>query len=148
MKLICGEKTVQSLPKFDFIEDLSLSAFLKHYSNIAESIKLIKEITFYRWISMYYVFPTRASVFLTSLTKFGGKKMRSSRRERCFYSDYFISKCNFIEESFFHIAQQSNRRSRCFSFLLSLNSFFSLIFSSFSRWRLLIFAPKKLGRRV
>ena len=132
MKLICGEKTVQSLPKFNFIEDLSLSAFLKHYSNISESIKLIKEIIFYRWISMYDVFPTRASVFLTSLTKFGGKKMRSSRRERCFYSDYFISKCNFIEESFFHIAQQSNRRSRCFSFLLSLNSFFSLIFSSFS----------------
>ena len=105
MKLICGEKTVQSLPKFDFIEDLSLSAFLKHYSNIAESIKLIKEITFYRWLSMYYVFPTRASVFLTSLTKFGGKKMRSSRRERCFYSNYFIPKCNYIEESFFHIAQ-------------------------------------------
>ena len=132
MKLICGEKTVQSLPKFDFIEDLSLSAFLKHYSNIAESIKLIKEITFYRWISMYYVFPTRASVFLTSLTKFGGKKMRSSRRERCFYSNYFIPKCNYIEESFFHIAQQSNRRSCCFCFLLSLSSFLSLIFSSFS----------------
>ena len=50
MKLICGEKTVQSLPKFDFIEDLSLSAFLKHYSNIAESIKPNKEVTFYRWI--------------------------------------------------------------------------------------------------
>ena len=132
MKLICGEKTVQSLPKFDFIEDLSLSAFLKHYSNIAESIKLIKEITFYRWISMYYVFPTRASVFLTSLTKFGGKKMRSSRRERCFYSNYFIPKCYYIEESFFHIALQSNKRSCCFCFLLSLSSFLSLIFSSFS----------------
>ena len=132
MKLICGEKTVQSLPKFDFIEDLSLSAFLKHYSNIAESIKLIKEITFYRWLSMYYVFPTRASVFLTSLTKFGGKKMRSSRRERCFYSNYFIPKCYYIEESFFHIALQSNKRSCCFCFLLSLSSFLSLIFSSFS----------------
>ena len=132
MKLICGEKTVQSLPKFDFIEDLSLSAFLKHYSNIAESIKLIKEITFYRWISMYYVFPTRASVFLTLLTKFGGKKMRSSRRERCFYSNYFIPKCYYIEESFFHIALQSNKRSCCFCFLLSLSSFLSLIFSSFS----------------
>ena len=131
MKLICAEKTVQSLPKFDFIEDLSYSAFLKHYSNIAESIKLIKEITFYRWISMYYIFPTRASVFLTSLTKFGGKKMRSSRREICFYSNYFIPKCNYIEESFFHIAQQSNRRS-CFCFLLSLSCFLSLIFSSFS----------------
>ena len=105
MKLICGEKTVQSLPKFGFIEDLSRSALLKHYSNIAESIKLLKEITFYRWISMYYVFPTRASVFLTLLTKFGGKKIRSSRRERCFYSNYFIPKCNCIEESFCHIAQ-------------------------------------------
>ena len=124
INLICHGKTVQSLPKFDFPEDLSLFTFLKHYSNIAESIKLIKEITFYRWISMYYVFPTRASVFLTSLTKFGGKKMRSSRRERCFYSNYFIPKCNYIEES--------NRRSCCFCFLLSLSSFLSLIFSSFS----------------
>ena len=124
---------------------LKISPFL-HF--IAESIKLIKEITFYRWISMYYVFPTRASVFLTLLTKFGGKKMRSSRRERCFYSNYFIPKCYYIEESFFHIALQSNKRSCCFCFLLSLSSFLSLIFSSFSYWRLPIFASQKLGCRV
>ena len=42
IKFICGGKTVQSLPKFDFLEDRSLSTYLKHYSNIAESIKLIK----------------------------------------------------------------------------------------------------------
>ena len=46
-------KTVQSLPKFDFPEDFFLSAF--NYSNIAESIKLIKEITF-RWISVFTYF--------------------------------------------------------------------------------------------
>ena len=51
MKLIYGEKTVQRLPKFDFPEDFSLSGFLKHYINIAESIILIKEITFHKWIS-------------------------------------------------------------------------------------------------
>ena len=44
MQLICGGKTVQSLPKFDFLEGFSLSANLKHYSNAAESIKTIKEI--------------------------------------------------------------------------------------------------------
>ena len=53
MQPICGGKTVQSLPKFDFLEDFSLSAFL--YRNIAESIKLIKEITF-RWISVFTYF--------------------------------------------------------------------------------------------
>ena len=56
MKLICGGKTVQNLPKFDFPEDLSLSTYLKHYSSIAEPIKLIKEITFHRWISMFTYF--------------------------------------------------------------------------------------------
>ena len=56
MKLIYGEKTVQRLPKFDFPEDFSLSAFLKHYINIAESIILIKEITFHKWISTFTYF--------------------------------------------------------------------------------------------
>ena len=40
MKLINGGKTVQRLPKFEFPEDFSLSAFLKHYCNIVESIIL------------------------------------------------------------------------------------------------------------
>ena len=127
MKLICGEKTVQSLPKFNFIEDLSLSAFLKHYSNISESIKLIKEIIFYRWISMYDVFPTRASVFLTSLTKFGGKKMRGSRRERCFYSNYFIPKCNCNEESFFSYSTTKQQKKLLFLFF----TFFKFLFISY-----------------
>ena len=56
MKLIYGEKTVQRLPKFDFPEDFSLSPFLKHYINIAESIILLKEITFHRWISTFIYF--------------------------------------------------------------------------------------------
>ena len=43
-QLICGGKTVQSLPKFDFPEGFSLSWNLKHCSNTAESIKIIKEI--------------------------------------------------------------------------------------------------------
>ena len=63
MKLISGGKTVQSLPKFDFPEDLSLSTFLKHYSNIAESIKLIKEMTFGRWISMFTYFQLAQAYF-------------------------------------------------------------------------------------
>ena len=44
------------LPSFDFPEDLSLSTFLEHYINIAESMTLIKEITFHRWISMFTYF--------------------------------------------------------------------------------------------
>ena len=44
MQLIYGEKTNQSLPKFKFPVGFSLSANPKHYSNTAESIKLIKEI--------------------------------------------------------------------------------------------------------
>ena len=63
MKLIFGEKTVQILPKFDFSEDFSLSTFLKHYSNIAESITLIKEITFHRWISMFTYFQLAQAYF-------------------------------------------------------------------------------------
>ena len=109
INLICRGKTVQSLPKFDFPEDLSLFTFLKHYSNTAESIKLIEEITFYRWISMYYIFPTRASVFFMSLTKLGGKKMWISRRERCFYSNYFIPKCNENVMKIF-VSQKLDRR--------------------------------------
>ena len=42
MQLIYGGKTIQSLPKFEFPVGFSLST--KHYSNTAESIKLIKEI--------------------------------------------------------------------------------------------------------
>ena len=44
MPLIYGGKTNQSLPKFEFPIELSLYANPKHYSNTAESIKLIKEI--------------------------------------------------------------------------------------------------------
>ena len=44
MHLIYGEKTNQSLPKFEFPIGFSLYANSKHYSNTAESIKLIKEI--------------------------------------------------------------------------------------------------------
>ena len=44
MQLIYGGKTNQSFPKFEFPVGFSLSANPKHYSNIAESIKLIKEI--------------------------------------------------------------------------------------------------------
>ena len=95
-----------------------------------------------------YIFPTHSSVFLTSLTKFGRKKMWSSGRERSFSSSYFIPKCNYIEDSVFQIEQQSNRGSCSFSFLLSLSSFFFVIFSSFSRWRLPVFDSQKLGRRV
>ena len=88
------------------------------------------------------------NVFLTSLTRFGVTKMRSSRRERSFSSSYFIPKCNYIEDSAFRIAQKSKRESCCFSFWVSLSSFFFLIFSSFSLWRLPVFASQKLGRRV
>ena len=44
MQQICGGKTNQSLPKFQFPVGFALSANPKHYSNTAESIKLIKEI--------------------------------------------------------------------------------------------------------
>ena len=45
MKLIYGVKTVQSLPRFKFPLEFSLSVNKKHYSNEAKSIKLIEEIT-------------------------------------------------------------------------------------------------------
>ena len=63
MKLIFGKKTVQILPKFDFSEDLSFSTFLKHCSNIVESITLIKEITFHRWISVFTYFQLAQAYF-------------------------------------------------------------------------------------
>ena len=44
MQLIYGGKTNRSLAKFEFHVGFSLSANPKHYSNTAESIKLIKEI--------------------------------------------------------------------------------------------------------
>ena len=44
MQLIYGGRAVQSLPKFGLPEGFSLSANLKHCSNNAESIKIIKEI--------------------------------------------------------------------------------------------------------
>ena len=44
MKLIFGKKTVEILPKFDFSGDLSLSTFLKHYSNIAVFIHLSEKL--------------------------------------------------------------------------------------------------------
>ena len=44
MQLIYRGKTVQSLPRFKFPQEFSLSINMKHYSNKAESIKLIEEI--------------------------------------------------------------------------------------------------------
>ena len=44
IQLIYGGKTVQILPKFNLRKGFSLSANLKHCSNTAESIKIIKEI--------------------------------------------------------------------------------------------------------
>ena len=44
MQLIYGDKTKQSLPRFKFPESFSLSANPKHFSNKAESLKVIEEI--------------------------------------------------------------------------------------------------------
>ena len=44
MQLIYGGKTKESLPRFKFPESFSLSANPKHFSNKAESLKVIKEI--------------------------------------------------------------------------------------------------------
>ena len=44
MQLIYEGKTVQSLSRFKFPQEFSLSINKKHYSNEAESIKLIEEI--------------------------------------------------------------------------------------------------------
>ena len=44
MQLIYGGKTKESLPRFKFPESFSLSANPKHFSNKAESLKVIEEI--------------------------------------------------------------------------------------------------------
>ena len=44
MRLICGGKTNQSLPRFKFPESFSLNVKPKHYSNTLESIKIINEV--------------------------------------------------------------------------------------------------------
>ena len=44
MQLIYGRKTKQSLPRFDFPTNFSLSVNKKHYSNEEESMKFIKKI--------------------------------------------------------------------------------------------------------
>ena len=44
MHLIYGGKTNQSLPRYQFAKDFSLSVNPKHYSNKKESLKLIDEI--------------------------------------------------------------------------------------------------------
>ena len=44
MQLIYGGKTQQSLPRFKFPDDFSLSCNPKNFSNTEESIKLIKEV--------------------------------------------------------------------------------------------------------
>ena len=46
MQLIYGGNTRQSLPRFKFPESFSLSANPKHFSNKAESLKVIEEIIF------------------------------------------------------------------------------------------------------
>ena len=46
MQLIYGGKTNQSLPRYQFPKEFSLSVNLKHYSNENESQKLIDEIIF------------------------------------------------------------------------------------------------------
>ena len=63
MKLVWGGKIVQSLPNFDFPEDLSLSTCFKPYSHIAKSIKLIKVIIFHRWILMFSDFQLAQAYF-------------------------------------------------------------------------------------
>ena len=44
MQLIYGGKTNRSIPSIDFPEGFSLRTNPKHYSNTAESIKIIEEI--------------------------------------------------------------------------------------------------------
>lgn len=44
MQLIYGGKTLQSLPRYKFPEDFSLSVNRKHFSNTTESIKLLNEV--------------------------------------------------------------------------------------------------------
>ena len=44
MQLIYGDKTLQSLPRYQFPQSFSLSVNPKHYSNTTESLKLLNEI--------------------------------------------------------------------------------------------------------
>ena len=44
MQLIYDGKTVQSLPRFKFPQEFSLSANPTHFSNSSESIKLFEEV--------------------------------------------------------------------------------------------------------
>ena len=44
MQLIYGDKITQSIPKFKFPKQFSLSANPKHFSNTEESLKYIREI--------------------------------------------------------------------------------------------------------
>ena len=44
MQLIYGGKTTQSLPRYEFPAEFSLSLNQKHYSNQDEAIKFINEI--------------------------------------------------------------------------------------------------------
>ena len=44
IQLIYGEKTSQSLPRFKFPKEFSLSVNPKHFSNTNESLKFLKEI--------------------------------------------------------------------------------------------------------
>ena len=44
LQLICGGKTKQSLPQYNFPHSFSLSVNPNHFSNIKESIKMINEI--------------------------------------------------------------------------------------------------------
>ena len=46
LQLIYGDKTNQTLPRYQFPGDFSLSVNPKHYSNEKESLKLIDEIVF------------------------------------------------------------------------------------------------------
>ena len=44
MQLLCGGKISQSFPKFNFQDSFSLNAIPKHFSNTAESLKLLEDI--------------------------------------------------------------------------------------------------------
>ena len=44
MQLIYGDKTTQSIPKFKFLKEFSLSANPKPFSNTEESLKYVREI--------------------------------------------------------------------------------------------------------
>ena len=91
---LCNLFVVEKLFKVNlnliFLKGFSLSANLKihkYYQRDHCSIDRFKYLA-------------RASVTLTSLTKFGGKKMQSGRRERYFSSNYFSPKCNYSKERF------------------------------------------------